>query len=234
MNLRERINDPQETIRQAIAGALTDVMTAFPVKIVSYDPDTSTADATVLTQIRVQQNQPTVSGDSRSAQDSQKNRDNIVNVWEDYPPLVRCPVVFITGGGSTIIAPPQPGDECLALFAQKSIDDWWQFGGKQRRRDLRSHSISDAFILAGVRSRPNAIQNVDPNAFEIRSKDGSMYMRIDQSGITITAPTITLNGQVVGKQGGQFTNDVTAGGKSIEHHIHSGVQSGGSNTGPPV
>jgi hypothetical protein len=122
----------------------------------------------------------------------------------------------------------------LAIFAQKSIDDWWQFGGNPRRRDLRHHDLADAFILAGVRSRPNAVQNINPNAFEIRSKDGSMYLRIDQNGITINAPTITLNGQVVGNQGAQFQNDVTAGGKSAMHHLHSGVQSGGANTGPPV
>lgn len=234
MNLTERLNDPEEAIRSAIAGALTDVMTSFPVEIISFDPQTNTADAKILSQVRVQQNRATPSGDTRSATDQQKNRENIVNEWNDYPPLVRCPVVFITGGGCTVLAPPQAGDECLAIFAQKSIDDWWQFGGNPRRRDLRHHDLADAFILAGVRSRPNAVQNINPNAFEIRSKDGSMYLRIDQNGITINAPTITLNGQVVGNQGAQFQNDVTAGGKSAMHHLHSGVQSGGANTGPPV
>jgi hypothetical protein len=234
MNLMERLNDPEETIRQAIGDALTNVMTSFPVKITSFDPVTSTANATILSQVRVEQNRPTPSGDTRSAQDAQKNRENIVNEWKDYPPLVRCPVIFITGGGFTMLAPPQPGDECLAIFAYKSIDDWWQFSGSQRRRDLRSHSISDAFILAGVRSRPRVLQNINPNAFEIRSEDGSMYVRLDATGVTITAPTITLNGQVVGNKGGAFTEDVTAAGKSVSHHIHGGVQAGGGNTGPPV
>ena len=234
MNLRERLNDPEETIRQAIGSALEDVMTSLPVEILSFDPITNTADAKVLSQIRRQQNRSTPSGDTRSAIDQQKNRENIVNEWEDYTPLVRCPVIFITGGGATVLAPPQPGDECVALFAQKSIDDWWQFGGNQRRQDLRSHYIGDAFILAGVRSRPNAIQNINPNAFEIRSTDGQMYFRLDANGITITAPTITLNGQVIGNKGGQFTDDVTAAGKSVSQHLHGGVQGGGSNTGPPI
>jgi Phage protein Gp138 N-terminal domain/GpV Apex motif len=234
MNLLERLNDPEENIRQAIGDALTNVMTSYPVKIIRFDPATMTADATILSQVRVEQNRPTPSGDNRAAQDAQKNRENIVQEWQDYPPLVRCPVIFITGGGFTVIAPPRPGDECLAFFAQKSIDDWWQFSGNQRRRDLRSHSISDAFILAGVRSRPNVITNINPDAFEIRSEDGQMYLRLDATGITITAPTITLNGQVVGNQGGEFTNDVTAAGKSMAHHLHGGVQAGGSNTGPPL
>ena len=68
---------------------------------------------------------------------------------------------------------------------------------------------------------------------------------------SITAPTITLNGDVVingsisqgaGGSGGSasligpvsVTNDVTAAGKSLQHHVHSGVQTGGGNTGQPV
>lgn len=67
----------------------------------------------------------------------------------------------------------------------------------------------------------------------------------------LTAPTITLNGNVVlngpltqgkgGNGGGctmlgplTVTNDVTAGGKSLINHVHSGVMPGGANTGAPV
>jgi hypothetical protein len=54
-----------------------------------------------------------------------------------------------------------------------------------------------------------------------------------------------LNGplsQGVGSGGGgatmlgpmTVTNDVTAGGKSLKTHVHSGVTAGGANTGAPV
>ena len=69
-------------------------------------------------------------------------------------------------------------------------------------------------------------------------------------GAEITAPEIVLNGNVtingnlsqgMGSSGGtatmrgpiNVTNDVKAGGKSLMTHTHSGVQTGGGNTGGP-
>lgn len=71
-----------------------------------------------------------------------------------------------------------------------------------------------------------------------------------QGGTEITSPTIVLNGAVtingslsqgMGESGGNatmlgpimVTNNVTAGGKSLMTHTHSGVQSGSGNTGGP-
>ncbi|MEE6802350.1 Gp138 family membrane-puncturing spike protein, partial [Escherichia coli O8:H10] len=71
-----------------------------------------------------------------------------------------------------------------------------------------------------------------------------------QGGTVVTSPTITLNGNVtingslsqgMGAAGGTATllgpvtvsNDVKAGGKSLMTHTHSGVQTGGGNTGGP-
>ena len=62
--------------------------------------------------------------------------------------------------------------------------------------------------------------------------------------VTVNAPVINLNGQING--GGSsgaraaftgdvnVTGDVTAGNISLKTHVHSGVQSGGDNTGAPV
>ena len=66
-----------------------------------------------------------------------------------------------------------------------------------------------------------------------------------EASIDLNAPTITLNGAVVQGKGGNggdmqlqgpvvVVNDVTAAGKSLQNHVHSGVQGGGGNTGQPV
>lgn len=72
-----------------------------------------------------------------------------------------------------------------------------------------------------------------------------------EGGTEITSPTIVLNGAVtingslsqgMGASGGgatmlgpiSVTNDVTAGGKSLQNHVHGGVQTGGGQTGKPV
>ena len=59
--------------------------------------------------------------------------------------------------------------------------------------------------------------------------------------ITLTAPTIELKGNVVQSDGnitatGSYTGggDVVGNGISLHDHVHGGVSSGGSNTGPPA
>jgi len=72
---------------------------------------------------------------------------------------------------------------------------------------------------------------------------GNMTLAAPQ--ITLNAPAIVLNGALTQGMGGNagactmlgpvtVTNDVTAGGKSLIHHIHSNVQNGPSNSGQPV
>lgn len=72
-----------------------------------------------------------------------------------------------------------------------------------------------------------------------------------QGGTEITSPTIVLNGAVtingslsqgLGPGGGNatmlgpitVTHDVTAGGISVQEHLHGGVQTGSGQTGQPV
>jgi phage baseplate assembly protein gpV len=55
---------------------------------------------------------------------------------------------------------------------------------------------------------------------------------------TVNAPQINLNGAISGGGSGNanasFSGDVIAQDVSLVHHVHSGVQSGGDNTGEPV
>jgi hypothetical protein len=74
---------------------------------------------------------------------------------------------------------------------------------------------------------------------------------VSGGNMSLTAPTITLNGTTIingsltqgkGSNGGAcsmngpvtVTNDVIAGGVSLINHVHSGVLAGGANTGKPV
>jgi len=54
------------------------------------------------------------------------------------------------------------------------------------------------------------------------------------SSITINASGIAFSGPVTGTSTAVFTGDVTGSGTSLHTHVHSGVQSGTSNSGPPV
>ena len=101
-----------------------------------------------------------------------------------------------------------------------------------------------------------------PNGFLIRSLDGSVYVKgdkrtaltmafgaaslvINSTSISLNASTIFLNGaveQTGGTGSGSVnmvgpltvTNEVTGNTVKLSAHVHSGVQTGGGDSGPPV
>lgn len=86
---------------------------------------------------------------------------------------------------------------------------------------------------------------IDGGALPIHIQNAPTVSVTATASIDLNAPTITLNGAVVQGKGGNggdmqlqgpmmVVNDVTSGGKSLQHHVHSGVQAGGGNTGQPV
>lgn len=208
MDQRERLSDGQEVIRQAVYGILANIMTAAPVRINSFDATTMTCEVTLLQIMSAEQED---------------------NSWDWQPAVVlgQCPVIFPSGGGFTFVSPPQPGDEALAIFASRSIDEWWTQSNGLQRADLRMYHHADAFILAGIWNRTRVPAGVDPNALEIRSTDGTMKIRLDPSGITMTAPLVTINGNLI------LNGDAIAGTIDLKTHVHTGVQTGGGVSGPP-
>lgn len=72
-----------------------------------------------------------------------------------YPPLEDCPVMFLTGGTSSISLPIEPGDTCIILFNDRDIDTWWATGESNVPPTPRAHSLSDGICLVGVRNQSN-------------------------------------------------------------------------------
>ncbi|MDN7558785.1 Gp138 family membrane-puncturing spike protein [Burkholderia orbicola] len=122
------------------------------------------------------------------------------------PPLVDCPVQFPSGGNCTLTFPVAPGDECLIVFASRSVDAWWQSGGVQEQPALRMHDLSDGFALLGFRSRPRALAGVSGGSTQLRSDDGSTYIDLNPTlkkvrivapgGFDVVAPLSTFSAAV--------------------------------------
>lgn len=74
-----------------------------------------------------------------------------------YPDLVDVPVFFPGGSESGLLYRVNPGDECLVIFSDVAIDNWYYEGGIQNPSSCREHSLSDAFAFVGFRSRKNAL-----------------------------------------------------------------------------
>lgn len=141
----------------------------------------------------------------------------------DPPPLIECPV-YVPGGNHAIEIQIDPGDEGMILFSQRCIDAWVNTGGIAENPILRFHDFSDAYFLPGIRSQPNVLPDFQNNGVRMRNRAGSKYIWLKNNGdivlsggnVNIISSTLTHNGINIG-----------------DDHTHSGVQSGGSNTGGP-
>ncbi|HWJ72599.1 MAG TPA: phage baseplate assembly protein [Kaistia sp.] len=110
----------------------------------------------------------------------------------------------------------------------------------------KPHAGAEAFVvyLGGNRNHPIVISVADRQFRPQGLADGEVIfyddlgqsVHLTRAGIVVTAPTITLNGNVVVNgdltiTGGSVTNDGVNIGST---HRHSGVTPGTGNTGTPV
>jgi len=150
------------------------------------------------------------------------------------PLLTDVPLIFPRGGGCTITFPVKAGDECLVVFSDRCIDFWWQNGGVQEPVDPRQHDLSDAFAIVGPQSQAQKISGISTTSVQVRTDDGSNFIELMQGGnVNITTPLLTVNGNVQVNGTVTSTGDQVAKGISQTGHVHSGVQSGNSQTGGP-
>ena len=82
--------------------------------------------------------------------------------YVQYPLLVVVPVVVLQGGGAFISFPIVSGDSCILLFNDREIDTWLTYNPSTPNppQSDRTHDLNDAIALVGIRSIPNALQNI--------------------------------------------------------------------------
>lgn len=133
--------------------------------------------------------------------------------WKEVPILPDVPFFVYSGGGYSLTLPISKGDDCLVVFGDNCMDGWWQNGGVQNQVERRRHDLSDGFAIVGFKSQPNVISNYASGSAQLRNASGSAYIEITDSGINIVSGNTTIDGV------------------NFLGHKHSGVESGGSNTG---
>jgi hypothetical protein len=166
-----------EAMQTHLDGRQAQIHTAMPGHIVSYDP----ASMTVTVQIGLQALREMTDGSIQPV---------------TIQPIRNVPVMFPTGGGHTLTFPIKPGDECLVIFTERSIDNWYQHGGLQQPNDYRMHDINDALCFVGIRSQPNVLgggaathagvaTTASADTVQLRSDDGQTYIELDGAGRTV-------------------------------------------------
>lgn len=82
----------------------------------------------------------------------------------DFPLLADCPIFmpYSNAGGLTLSV--NQGDECIILFNDRDIDNWFESGNVTVPNTARAHNITDGLILVGIKSLLNSIPNYNNNA----------------------------------------------------------------------
>lgn len=234
MDRRERAGQGVTALLAAFDGLQSQIWTALPGIIQSFDPAKQTA--RILPALKVKAQQPDGSME-----------------WLTIPELLDCPVQFAAGGGASLTFPLKAGDECLVVFASRCIDNWWQKGSPgnntaQEQAEFRMHDLSDGFCIPGVSSVPKVIPAISTDSAQFRTDDGNTMVDVDPAGmvtvkasgevllvapvVTIIAPTINMTGLVTLTGSLVASGDVTASGISLKTHVHPDAH--GGNTGPPI
>lgn len=109
----------------------------------------------------------------------------------DYPILADCPVVFLGGGSGALTFPVAKGDECLVLFNDRDMDNWFSGSNNGQPATNRTHSFSDGLILVGIRSMGNILSDFDTARVVLRN--GTTIVGVGASLIKLANNQYTLN-----------------------------------------
>lgn len=202
------LNDQEAAIRAGFTSLQAGIWTAMPGIVVDVDFTTATLSV-----------QPAIQG----SYTDESGNTQFVNL----PKLINVPIVFPTAGGFALTLPVKKDDEVLIVWACRCIDAWWQSGGIQRQVEERMHDLSDGFALIGITSTQNVLPSVSTTSAQLRTKDGTKYIELTSGGINMVG-NVHITGNLVA------SGEVTAGSIPLTAHLHTGVTSGGSNTGAPI
>ncbi len=169
--------------------------------------------------------------------------------WTPINPIYNVPICIPRGGGFSLTFPLQQGDEGLLVFTDTMFDLWWQNGGiqppagaplAQPNHERRRHDLTDCFFIPGIWNQTRVLEDYSTDSMQLRSDDGTIVVDLSEdNGLTLTAPTINLasSGDINISASGKVTiqsgeNNTTIDESEYLTHMHSGVQTGGSDTGP--
>jgi hypothetical protein len=121
---------------------------------------------------------------------------NAIRTPTTLPILDDVPILLPRAGGFSLTFPIAIGDECMVVFQDMGIDNWWQSGGvkPQPSGKLYRHDIGDAVAIFGVASNPRALAGYSTTSAQLRSDDGSTVLDLIGGKITVKADAVELNG----------------------------------------
>lgn len=142
-------------------------------------------------------------------------------ITQDYAPIT----AKVCYAGNGISYPLKKGDSGILIFNDRELESWFVNGQINQLAYDRCHSLTDAIFIVGLYPQPN-LENAQFVENCLHLFYGNKGIKITSSGITIDG-NLTVNGTITA------TGDIVAGGISLMHHTHGGVEPGGGSTGEP-
>jgi len=243
--------DSPELVYRAVTDALsTGLRVALPGIIQSFDPDAVTCTV-----------QPAIKGSMRKADGTTVSTmlPLLVDVPVIFPRGGGVTLTFPVKKGDECLV--VFGDRCIDFWWQNGgvqepgsdarqhhlADGFALVGPQSQAQKISGISTSAAQLRTDDGA---AFIELDPGSHAVTVATPGKLTASAQGGTEITSPEIVLNGNVtingnlaqgMGEGGGtatmlgpvNVTNDVTAGGISLETHKHGGVETGSGSTGGP-
>lgn len=129
----------------------------------------------------------------------------------DYPIIPNVPVFMPRSTIAAITYPVMPGDDCLLICCERSLDEWMlQMGANPEMHDPRQYDLSDCFAFVGMRP----VQNIDP--INVNISNGATIITVTPANLVNIIGNVTIEGVVT------VTGDVIANGRSLTLHKHKG------------
>jgi len=194
---------------------------AIPAIIQSYDPSTNTIEA-----------QPAI-------RERLVMEDGSIQ-YLNLPLLINVPVVFPSSGSASITFPIGKGDECLIIFSDLAIDNFWTSGSIQNPIEVRRHDLSDGIAIPCSLSltrtraagssiqirRGNTLIEVGASTAKMSSGDRAVELTASGARLAVGENYAAVNASGVVLKGGSSTITLRDGvmNFSVDGKIFTGSQ----------
>lgn len=194
-SIRNVLGDDSQLYENIIKKVNFNLRCCIPGVIQQYDPKTNTASI-----------QPAI-------REEIVNEDNTVQ-YMNLPILVNVPIIFPSCSIGSIKMLLKQGDECLVLFSDLSIDNFWKYANVQNPIEVRRHDLSDGIAIPCVLSQPNTKQ-FNGTGMEITGGNSKISITNDEITFKNSYGNVTLT-QII----------------KIMNHFHTAPAMGGKTSGP--
>ena len=136
-------------------------------------------------------------------------------IYKDYPPLLSVPCIVLRGGLGVLEMPITAGDECLILFNDRDIDNWYLSGKVSANKTDRMHDFNDGIALVGIGSMSKILTDYVANAVKLKYNNTTLV--INDTGI-ISNKVFQSNGYKTadGSTGITTTQTIETGGNVVK------------------